>query len=290
LKLGAVGAVYLIARPYMRILDGLYQSNSNSDEFEQNIGEAVGFIKNNYSVDIFTGMPNVSGFFNLISGIKGTDLSRFELSRGLGLVMEEIVKYPPRYFTDNGVHNIRFLNNVKVRGIDYYGGFGANQGTLGIAYSAANNEADREYERDVFHHELYHGTDWHDGLYLFDDNRWRDLHNCGCRPYWERGGRDSLEGAEPPQSSPNWFLDPYGQTEAPEDRAVFASHVMIPRLHRNLLTLINTSSNQTTRNILQRKYDAIKKDFAKWSGGKMNDQYWKDLVDDRVSWGYFGNT
>jgi len=63
LKLAVGEAAYLAVRPYLRILNGLYQNSLNSDEFEDNINNAVNFIKDNYSVDVYTGMPKVENFF-----------------------------------------------------------------------------------------------------------------------------------------------------------------------------------------------------------------------------------
>ena len=72
LKLGGLGLGYLAVRPYYEILNGIYKRGPN-DEFENNIESGISFIKNEYGVDIFTGIPKATNFFSPAYGkITGT--------------------------------------------------------------------------------------------------------------------------------------------------------------------------------------------------------------------------
>lgn len=286
LKLLGIGALtFGGVGSFLKIVQELSQMSPEIDgqEAEKLIQQAKETIKNEYSLDVYNGQPEND------PGITGSELSRYELARGLGLVMEEIIKYPQDFFKKNGVTAIRFLNNVKVNGLDYYGGYADLEGTIGLAYHAdpADTNGNREYARGVFHHELFHILDYKDGGYDRDNYEWEIMHNCSCQPYREIGGRDPLE--DPPPSPANWFVDLYGRRNSVEDRAVFGQTVMISDAHKHLIKLIHSESDDTARNILTKKYTTTLGYYKKWSGGSMDNQYWEDLKDSKLKSDYFSS-
>ena len=269
----AAGYGYAIYR-YDDVLSGLF-----GNKYDRYAEQAKSYLKTEYGPDVLTGPPENDTI------ITGTNLNKYELRRGLGLVIEEVIKYPPNFFRENGVTAIRFLNNVKVRGKDYYGGFAGLEGTIGIAYAAQPFEINREYFRGVFHHELLHILDYKDGGYDQDNQQWRDLHNCGCQPYREIHGRDKEEGAAP--SPTDWFLNTYGQKNPIEDRAEFGRFVMSSGLHRDLVQRIRDEKEGEKRRILGDKYKLTTEAYKKWSGGLMDGRYWENLMSGKVQTGYF---
>jgi len=276
LELTGVALGGYIAYRYDDVLTGLF-----GNEYDRFAEQAKSYLKTRYKLDVFVGLPENDNI------ITGTNLNKYELSRGLGLVMEEIIKYPLDFFEKNGVTAIRFLNDVKIGGKDYYGGFAGLEGTIGIAYAARPFELQREYFRAVFHHELFHILDYKDGGFDQDNQQWRDLHQCGCQLYREIGGRDNSEGAA---SSPiDWFLNDYGQRNPIEDRAEFGRFMMTPRLHQRLNQRINDERDPKTRSILEDKYRLTVESYKKWSGGLMDEKYWKDLINGEVQEGYFSS-
>lgn len=286
IKLGGLALFGLASGAYLKQLDGLY-ANGTEDEWSQSIEGAIKYLGENYGIEVFTGVPEVTNFFGGSDVITGTDLSRYELSSGLELAIGEIVKYPYDFFRNNSISNIRFINDVRVNGEDYSWGYGASSGTLGIAYSAEEQRLNSGRFREVFHHEAFHGFDWFNGGYKSDDKEWENIHNCKCEVYWNVGGRDSIENVPEPDSPIEWFVNPYGRLNPVEDRATTAQYMMIPYLHRLIIERIGSERNRTTKEILQKKRSLIMKDYADWSGGVMNDQYWDDLVNDKVKMGYF---
>ena len=73
------------------------------------------------------------------------------------------------------------------------------------------------------------------------------------------------------------FVNAYGASSPLEERAEFASYMMMPRAHVLLLERFNMETPENEA-ILRRKYDAMKKDFFAWSAGKMDEAYWKALL------------
>jgi hypothetical protein len=69
----------------------------------------------------------------------------------------------------------------------------------------------------------------------------------------------------------------YGESKPQEERAEFARMMMVPQTHAAFLSRLRTE-NENSRNALKRKYDAIKKDFYKWSNGQMDEKYWEVVV------------
>lgn len=145
------------------------------------------------------------------------------------------------------------------------------------AYAAEPFEMKRGFFRRIFHHELFHVLDYKDGGYAQDNQQWRDLHNCGCQPYREIGGRDKAEGAAP--SPTDWFLNEYGQRNPIEDRAEFGRFVMSPGLHRDLIQRIRDEKEGEKRIILGDKYKLTTDSYKKWSGGLMDGRYWENMME-----------
>lgn len=279
LKLAGASAGLALYR-YDQILSGLFGT-----EYQKSTEQAKKYIKERYGLDILVGLPiNAEG-----ANITGDIPNAYELSRGLTLIIEELIKYPPDLLQNGGVKAIRFLSNAKQKGKSL-GGFVSefSEGVSALSYTAQPFEILREYYRGAFHHELFHLLDANDGGYDPDNEQWRSIHNCGgCQAYREIGSIDDVNQAMPKPSSLEWFTSDYGQRNPVEDRAEFAMTLMMPNEHRGLLKRIEKEKDEQTKQILKAKYEQTKQYYFKWSNMLMNEKYWRDLIDGGVKENYF---
>ena len=155
LKLAGVGLASCVAYKYDRILSGLFGT-----EYEKSTEQAKKYIKERYGLDIIVGLPVNSEEWNIAGEIPNA----YELSRGLILITEELIKYPPDLLKNGGVKAIRFLRNAKVGEVSV-GGFVSefSEGISTICYSAELFEVGRGFIGAAFHHELFHLLDANDG-------------------------------------------------------------------------------------------------------------------------------
>lgn len=279
LKLVGVAFAELAAYKYDQLLSNLFGT-----KYEEYIEQTKEIIKMEYGLDIVTGLPiNAEG-----ANITGREPNRYELSRALGLITEELTKYPPDMLKNNGVKAIRLLSSARADGKPIFGVVSEfNKGIIVLCYTAEPFEIKRRWYRRAFHHELYHLLDSNDDGYEKDDEKWRSFHGCGnCLVYASDSGAEGIE-SKPEMSQSEWFLLDYGQTSPAEDRAVFAAVVMIPRLHADLLKTIREEENDQVRSVLEKKYEDTLYHYYKWSGGVMDKKYFDDLVDGKVDRGYF---
>lgn len=280
LKVAGVFALGYGAYKYDRILSGLFGT-----EYEKSTEQAKKYIRERYGLDIIVGLPVNSEEWNITGDIPNA----YELSRGLILITEELIKYPPDLLKNGGVKAIRFLRNAKVEGVAA-GGFVSefSEGVSTICYEAEPFELGLDFIRAAFHHELFHLLDANDGGFEPDDEQWRSIYNCGgCKAYWDIEGIDKINQAERRSTEPNWFISQYGQRNPVEDRAEFAETVMMPISHQRLLQRIEREKDEHSKTILRTKYEATKQYYLKWSKGLMNENYWRDLIDGNVKGDYF---
>lgn len=278
---GASVAGYALYK-YDQVLSGLFGT-----EYEKSTEQAKKYIKERYGLDILVGLPVNAELANITGDIPNA----YELSRGLTLIIEELIKYPPDLLKDGGVKAVRFLSNAKLNGKSI-GGFVSEffEGVSTLCYTGGPFETLREYFRGAFHHELFHLLDWNDGGYGPDNEQWRSIHNCGgCQAYRDIKGIDNIDKAAPKLSEQGFFISEYGQRNPVEDRAEFAQTLMMPRTHRDLLIRDEKIENERTRQILKEKYELTKQYYLKWSNGSMNENYWRDLIDGNVQENYFSS-
>lgn len=163
--LGVIGAVAggAVVSRYDLVLGLL------SDGDEKSIEQATGFLKEVYGLDVLAdGSPASPNF-------TGETLSKHEQRRGLELILEEIVKYPPSLFKENKINKVRILKNMKNSNGEKIGGYADvdGSGEFGISYDVGSFEMFRDHvrnhAREIFHHEVFHILDFKDGGYDRDD-------------------------------------------------------------------------------------------------------------------------
>ena len=241
------------------------------------VEKARTFLRDEYGVEVQIG----DSWAEKNSSVEWLDSE--EATKALAYLIEEMGKYPPDFFNRNKVQAIRIGKDVHV-GHPLFDnhpveGFAKRQ----LRQMTLDFSATEEFFRGTFHHELNHILDfWNGGP--SSNERWEQIHaGCTCIPEVRRKAYDENTVTEFERS----FINAYGASSALEERAEFASHMMIPRLHAKFLGRLSTEKSEDSQ-ILRRKYDAMKQDFFRWSDGKMNDAYWNSLIA-RASEGTIGD-
>lgn len=239
-----------------------------SSELQQD----VEYLKDTYDIDIYT---RVSLF--LAKSFTGGTLNQSELKRTVQNIRKAASLYPKEYFQNNGIKGISVLKDFKIDGKSFGGDAVVEQGYFVISYSDNG-----EWQVGACHHEAYHMADLQtnfleslSGKNTTKTKEWDKVFACNCDPYSEAN------------INPNHFVSDYAETNDVEDRADMAFWIMTPSRHKDLLNKIAHSSDAETKRILTEKMRIIKEDYLAWSNGKMNDQYWEDLLAGKVHEGYF---
>jgi len=282
LKLTGAGIAGYALYKYDQVLSSLFGT-----EYQKSTEQAKKYIKERYGLDILVRLPINAERDNITGDIPNA----YELSRGLTLIIEELIKYPPDLLKNNGVKAIRFLKNAKLKGKSMDGFVSEfSEGVSTLCYTAEPFEILRDFYRKAFHHELFHLLDANDGGYDIDDEQWSAIHNCGgCQAYREIGVTDSINQPAPESSQLDYFISSYGQRNPVEDRADFGAALMIAQRHQDLLERIKSERDNHIKEVLTNKYETTKQYYFKWSNGSMNENYWRDLIDGKVQEGYFSS-
>lgn len=192
----------------------------------------------------------------------------------VGILRKELAKYPPEFIRFCGITQFRLVKELSLEDHEYWegsknvGGLASSRGPL---YIAACGE-------DTIHHEIFHRADQQSGELNYKKQRkWKRLNRLSnpylYRAYWDMPEEDQ---SKLPISG---FAKRYGRVDIWEDRATVAELIM-----SNFGKLEQRAEEDE---VLANKTKRIIIDLYRWSGGRMNDQYFKDLKAGKVQEGYW---
>lgn len=259
LKLAALGAAALAGRDIIDRIDLSGKTEKLLTDLERDYG-----------------LHGVNGVGSL--DWRAESLSPIDYYRGLRRIAREVAKYPPDFFTQNGVKDIHLVN------------FGMGK-ALPERRAVVVPKADPltlllTTTGDIFNHETWHVAE---ELGRFPrkrnvDSIWAHYHDNICDPYkrYPEGEKNPLE----PCSS-SYYTFPYEANWRPsEDRAFWAMRMMNPIDHANLRRSLDPLDSNL-RKVRRQKYADMKSTFRRLSNELMGDQYWLDLIAGKVKSGYF---
>jgi hypothetical protein len=146
----------------------------------------------------------------------------------------------------------------------------------------ATNE-DESSQRRSIDHELNHR--FAEKFQTWGQRRvmWKGFHSeiMAENPYHPE--RIQMNPNTPPSEA--YFLNMLASTSAEEDQAVTAEWMMTPLLHYEFVERLNGEKGKE-RDALSRKYGETMRNYAAWSGGRINEQFWrKKLKQGKEEWG-----
>lgn len=231
-------------------------------------------LREKYGIEVYNGPLNDVG----TDAISGYSLGYFERVHFLGALDKILDMYPLQFMEQNGIRGIAFVHNLVHEGRRIGG---INLPPLGIIQVDCDSHQSIEAFNAYLHHEIYHQCDYSENGFNEEDSAWEAMHRCTCQVYESDEDRALL-----PDAPANWFVEAYARKAPFEDRAKMAEWMMSPTKHRELLQLIESATGQQLE-ILVNKYDAILADYYYFSNNAMNIQYWVDLLEGKVTPGYF---
>ena len=220
------------------------------------------------------------------------DLDAADATQAIQILIEEMGKYPADFFSRNKIQTLRIGKNMQIGSPFNASGVGGYAEGKLRHVSLDYDPSHSNFYRRSLHHEFMHVSDfWNNGEQ--SDLRWSQIHTgCTCTTEIRRIKHKGDAFAVQDRS----FINAYGETNPGEERAEFASMMMVPRSHALFLKRLE-KENERDRAALSRKYEAMKKDYFGLSGGSMNQAYWdavialaaeEDLDDQPDSYGYDG--
>lgn len=192
----------------------------------------------------------------------------------VSILRRELAKYPPEFIRFCGITQFRFVQNLSLEDHEYWegskdvGGLASSRGPVYIA----------SYGENTIHHEIFHRADQQSGeLNDKKQRKWKKLNRLSnpylYRAYWDMSEEDQ---SKLPVSG---FARRYGRVDIWEDRATVAELIM-----SNLGKLEQRTEEDE---VLANKTKRITIDLYRWSGGRMNEQYFEDLKAGKVQEGYW---
>lgn len=130
------------------------------------------------------------------------------------------------------------------------------------------------FQRRTVHHELNHrlGEKWQ----TWGERRatWQNFHaNVSGSPY--HPGREGLDfHAKAPEEE---FLNVLASTDPLEEQAVCAEYMMTPALHFEFVERWKNQQDPKVKNVLAKAYRETMGNYAKWSGGKLDEKFWRTM-------------
>lgn len=273
------GALFLGIRAidHERMSPSIVDESDGLSELEMDLR----FIQDEYGLQIFSGVPLLDA-----SNISGRRPSLEELAQCVKRTREWLRFYPKDFFREKGIAGFSFLYDLGQFGLEEkYSGV-LSYSTRFIYYNAENFNTNHFEAISTFHHEIYHAADVGgnffsnlkgkiNSVWSIRKAQWHGVFNCNCDPYNKK-----YDGTGP-------FTEVYGQVNIEEDKATFADKLLSPDHHAALLYRISNISDPEEKSILENKIRLIKRDYFNWSNGKMDDQYWQDLLNGNVDEEYF---
>lgn len=239
--------------------------------------EDLAFLRNNYGLEIEMGRQSDEdspwlGSLNRVDP--------YYQPRVVRNIVEEISKYPPEFIRNIGLKNIRVSNGLQLKD-DVTGSDGFAPAELPMIYVSMT---DIDEMRSTLHHEIFHRGDFafwggsfiRETMGLFYDFSWISLNPKGFDHY-SREKYDSIMALKTPE--PEGFTRYYGTKDEMEDRATLAEEVM--------MNIGPAKARADDEPAFFRKMRRMMKLYKKRSDGKMNLDYFNDLLHSRVGEGYW---
>ena len=254
---------------------------TESDD-DSDVQKAIAEIKKSYGIEITVGEPSDRSTFAENPNTK-------ELKEALLVLVEELFKYPPKYFDgdDKKVLRINIVKNLRIGTYSFY-----NTNSLSgqadshrdiMLLDVENIENSRSLVRETIHHELFHLYD-EGSASVERDKFWREVSSRGaCSGYFDLSYSDYFSKVDKLSESP-CFVSLYGQNSPAEERAVLAERIMIPNEHKAFLDRIRVLKNSEeagdseAAKILLMKLKLMKQYYYNWSDGKMDKKYWENML------------
>jgi len=200
------------------------------------------------------------------------------LAQHLGLMKAILGCYPPDFIRFCNITQARVADTLTLSGDPYLeeshsvGGVADSSGPIYVAaLRAARNT----------HHEILHRADQQSGELtaskLLD---WAQINPSGYLGYMGEGYYKVPEAERPHIPHGYGFISSYSRVDIFEDRATIMEVLMTnPKRLQEL-----TSEDK----ILAEKTRVLMEDLERWSGGRMDNQYFKDLWTGKVNEEYWG--
>jgi len=190
------------------------------------------------------------------------------------------IKFPRSFFRDNRLGSLILVQNLQGNNEDPYGTFmpHSNHNLGYILLSVDDPPSYSEYTTGVvFQHELFHFLDGRDSGFSNEERQaWVALHPTGAAAF-------TKESTEPIDA----FASPNGSVEPIEDMAELAAKLLDPDYHNSFLEYY--TPDRPSSQIMLPKIEIIKSVYFKMSSGKMDEQYWQDLLAGRINEDYWPN-
>jgi hypothetical protein len=222
--------------------------------------------------------------------IDGMQLSLVERMDLLGWTKAEVVKYPPDFISDLfRSTSVRVLKGISVDTHlpNTVGGLTmqTQQGSrVYLSLLSGNPDLflsglDPFLVKASLHHEFHHAADIRDGSSV-DNPEWAAINPAGDQAY-NKNRSEQVSGFSLPFTNPPGFANNYGQTDEDEDQATVAEW---------MLNYYNQISEKAIGDaVLSRKIVEIKNRYAVWTNGRMDEQYWADLSNNKVDIKYWSS-
>jgi len=245
---------------------GILEKLTDTGVDDEDLRNAKKFLLDTYGIEVTSGETWDPAVF-------GTPLSREKQAGLLKGVILEMGKYPLDFFKKNQLRRLHLMGKLEVgpfykakEASGLYSQFYAGDIflTSGSAFQSIG---------EIFHHELVHLLDYHDEGHNADNQRWIEIQQqCQC----------GLYGNNEPHAvkyivTDGAFASRYGSTNPEEDKADLGAIMMDPNKHRELLTIMQ-GAPQNEQKVLRAKYDDMKAKYLRWSGSRMDEKYWKQLL------------
>lgn len=220
------------------------------------------FIRDNYGIRVRVGRR------------VGADLedTRFDQYSTPSIVAEDISffrtilgKYPPDFIRNCAITQARMVKKLELEDYVYWEG---HRRIGGLASSEGPIYVSGFFPEGTIHHEIFHRADQQSGqMTERKQRRWMRLNPSGSpylhKKYWD------MTFDERVQVNFRGFGAIYGRCNIWEDRAVIAELLM--KFGSGLFT--RTDHDE----VLAEKVRRIMIDLGRWSGERMNEQYFRDL-------------
>jgi len=254
-------------------------------KLEEATGGTLEFLKRVYDVEVDT-ETDFSGTGNRISA---EELSFEEKKESLLWLREEVVKYPPTLVRHiSGLRKIKVLKNVYLDDKPV-GGF-STDGEMVISLDRGASQRftwggiyhfsleGNSLFSGIFHHEFSHNLQsWN--MTQEDYSEWIELNPEGRNAYSKYNPSIILNTLNSPDFKASGFLCENSMKDEKEDQADIA---------RLLMTesdwMISSFKEDA---VLASKIEKCREYYYRWSGGKMNEMYWRDLSEDMIKEGYW---
>lgn len=229
------------------------------------------FLRDRYNIRVRLSR-GTKGDLKNVTFIRWTE--RYIVGEEVATLRTVLSKYPPEFIRGCEITQLRFVEALSVADNEYWEGnktLGGLASTLGPVYIASGRE-------DIIHHELFHRADQRSREMSEKKRRMWGKLNCLADPYlyevyWDMPLQEQRE------LPIDGFASTYGRVDVLEDRATIAGLLMSD--------FKMAEKRFKEDKVLAGKAKRIMTDLRRWSGGRMNAEYFKDLKKGKVWEGYW---